>query len=58
MWWRQSVIHDPHTQNKIREHVSLTFHCVLRKLNTETTIGATYQISINLAKRISEKMIM
>jgi len=35
--------------------VSLTFHCVLRKLYTETSIGASYQISINLAKRISEE---
>jgi hypothetical protein len=32
------------------EPVSLTCHSVLRKLYTEHSIGASYQISINLAK--------
>ena len=32
------------------EPVLLTFHCVLRKLYTETSIGAYYLISTNFAK--------
>ena len=37
------------------EPVSFTFHSVLRKLDAESCIGASYQISVHLATWLEEK---
>ena len=49
MHFSQIVLHVLKLEAQWAESVSLTFHSVFRKLYTEPSTGASYQISIHLA---------
>jgi hypothetical protein len=53
---RHNNYNDYQLEAQWAEPVLLIFHSVLRKLYTKPSIGASYQISVYLAKQFQEKI--
>jgi hypothetical protein len=48
----------PKVEAQWAEPVSLTFHSVLRRLNTEPSIGTFHQVSVHLAKQFQRRRFL